>query len=251
VWPAGTGPLVAGVDWTGTLRPAILGGAAAGGTGLNRGCRRHVLTSQRHHFGHLGRTVTWMLPGMQQAKRPVSAYLAGAYGHPFHPALASVPVGAWVSSLVFDVASHAVSKPGFLAAGAEWLIAIGIVGGVAAALAGFLDLAVIPPGTRVYRTACAHVSINALVISGYVVDFALRKRSYQLGAPVSLDMLTLSAACLVLLTASGYLGGRLAYRFGVRVADEDAQADGYRTRTGHAAQDDPQSDAVKHRRPRS
>jgi uncharacterized membrane protein len=176
-----------------------------------------------------------MLPGMQQAKQPLSAYLAGGYGHPFHPALVSVPVGAWVSSLVFDVASHVAGKPAFLAAGAEWLIAIGIAGAVVAAFVGVLDLAVIPAGTAVYRTAWAHASINALVITGYVIDFALRRRSYLLGAPVSLRMVMLSAGCLLLLTASGYLGGKLAFRFGVRVADEQDQADGYRTRKVHAA----------------
>jgi uncharacterized membrane protein len=177
-----------------------------------------------------------MLPGMRQAKQPLSAYLAGRYGHPYHPALVSVPLGAWVSSLVFDVASHAARKPGFLAAGAEWLIAIGIAGAGVAALVGLLDLAVIPAGTAVYRTAWAHASINALVIAGYVVDFALRKHSYQLGAPVSPRMVAWSGGCLLLLMASGYLGGKLAYRFGVRVADEEVQADGYRQRRVHAAQ---------------
>jgi uncharacterized membrane protein len=38
----------------------------------------------------------------------------------------------------------------------------------------------------------------------------------------------LSAACLAVLAVSGYLGGMLAYRYGVRVADEATQASGYR-----------------------
>ena len=59
----------------------------------------------------------------QQAKRPVSAALAGPYGHPLHPLLVTVPIGAWVASLVFDVASHLVADPGFLARGSLWLIA--------------------------------------------------------------------------------------------------------------------------------
>ena len=90
-----------------------------------------------------------MLPEMRRAKRPISRPLAGPYGHPYHPALVSVPIGAWVASLVFDVASHFATKPAVLAAGSEWLIA---------------------------------------------------------------------------------LGGRLAFRYGVRVADEATQADGYLTR---------------------
>lgn len=64
----------------------------------------------------------------EQAKRPVSAALAGPYGHPLHPMLVTVPIGAWVSSLAFDVASLIVDDPGFLARGSVWLIALGVVG---------------------------------------------------------------------------------------------------------------------------
>jgi uncharacterized membrane protein len=38
----------------------------------------------------------------------------------------------------------------------------------------------------------------------------------------------LAAGGLVLVGASGWLGGKLAYRYGVRVADEATQAEGYR-----------------------
>jgi uncharacterized membrane protein len=69
-----------------------------------------------------------MTSDLQQAKRPVSAVLAGPYGHPLHPVLVTVPIGAWVASLVFDVASHLVADPEFLARGSLWLIGLGVVG---------------------------------------------------------------------------------------------------------------------------
>src|SRR5437764_7080027 len=90
------------------------------------------------------------------AKRPVSAALAGPYGHPFHPILVTVPIGAWVCSLVFDIASHVVASPGFLTQASEWLIAIGIIGAFAAATLGFLDLLAIPSRTPAFRTALVH-----------------------------------------------------------------------------------------------
>jgi uncharacterized membrane protein len=34
---------------------------------------------------------------------------------------------------------------------------------------------------------------------------------------------------LAVIGVSGWLGGKLAYRYGVRVADEDTQAEGFRT----------------------
>ena len=48
---------------------------------------------------------------VEHAKRPVSAALAGPYGHPFHPILVTVPIGAWVCSLVFDIASTLSTSP--------------------------------------------------------------------------------------------------------------------------------------------
>ena len=75
-----------------------------------------------------------------RGKQPISATMAGPYGHPFHPILVTIPIGAWAASLVFDITSHLVSAPAFLTAGSTWLIGIGVVGAVAAALVGLLDL---------------------------------------------------------------------------------------------------------------
>jgi uncharacterized membrane protein len=172
------------------------------------------------------------LAGMsiEEAKHPVSAALAGPYGHPFHPILVTVPIGAWVSSLVFDIASHIVDHPGFLTQGSEWLIAIGVLGAVAAASVGLLDLMAIPTGTAAFRTALTHMSLNLLVTAAYIVNFFWRHGSYTDGDAVAGGRLALSAVALGVLGVSGFLGGKLAYRFGVRVADERTQAEGFAAR---------------------
>src|SRR3954469_1024088 len=95
---------------------------------------------------------------LEAAKRPANAMLAGPYGHPFHPILVTVPIGAWVCSLVFDIASKIVDRPGFLTHGSAWLIAIGVLGALAAASVGFLDLFAIPTGTPAFRTALVHMA---------------------------------------------------------------------------------------------
>lgn len=161
---------------------------------------------------------------MEQAKRPVTG-LAGRYGHPLHPALVAVPIGAWVGSFVFDLASQVVSEPAALATGSRWLIGIGVLGALAAASVGLLDLLAVPPGTRVFRTAIVHMSLMLTVVTTYVVGFVLRDPDPT--GPVPAGLLALSAAGLATLTAGAYLGGMLAYRYGVRVADETTQADGY------------------------
>src|SRR2546423_2935801 len=157
---------------------------------------------------------------LQEAKRPVSAVMAGPYGHPFHPILITVPIGAWVSSLVFDIASRIVGSPGFLAQGSVWLIAIGVIGALVAAMIGFLDLVAIPSGTAAFRTGLLHMGLNLIVTAAYVGNFFWRQNSSGGPGPVGVGPLVLSVLSLAVLGVSGFLGGKLAYRYGVRVAGE-------------------------------
>jgi uncharacterized membrane protein len=168
-----------------------------------------------------------MVEDLQQAKRPVSALLAGPYGHPLHPVLVTVPIGAWVAASVFDVASHVVDDPGFLARGAWWLLLIGALGALAAALVGFLDLLAIPTGTPAFRTALVHMGLNLAVTVGYLGGFLWRRATGVGPGAVPWGPLALSLCCLAALGVSGFLGGKLAFRYGVRVADEATQAEGY------------------------
>lgn len=163
----------------------------------------------------------------QQAKHPVSGALAGPYGHPYHPILVTVPIGSWVAALVFDIASHVVSRGGFLVQGSEWLIAVGVIGALAAASIGFLDFLAIPAGTPAFRTGLIHMSLNLTVTAAYAVNFVWRRVEYGHVESVGAGMIALSAASLAALAVSGYLGGKLAYRYGVRVADEATQSEGF------------------------
>ncbi|WP_033292465.1 DUF2231 domain-containing protein [Amycolatopsis jejuensis] len=170
-----------------------------------------------------------MIEDVHAAKQPVSPAMAGPYGHPFHPILVTVPIGAWVCAVVFDVASRIVAGPGFLAKGSLWLIAIGVVGALAAALVGMLDLLGIPAGTPAFRTGLVHMTLNLVITGAYVGNFFWRRTTYDLPGPVATGPLMLSVASVLALGVSGYLGGKLAYRYGVRVADEATQAEGFQT----------------------
>lgn len=165
-------------------------------------------------------------PPEERAKRPVTS-LAGWYGHPLHPALVAIPLGAWIASFVFDVASHLASDPVMLALGARWLIGIGVLGALVAAMIGLLDLLAIPTRTRVFRTALLHMSLALTTTTLYAIGFLVRD-SDPTGAVPAVPMV-LSGVALLVLGATGFLGGTLAYRYGVRVVDETTQADGYRS----------------------
>jgi uncharacterized membrane protein len=164
---------------------------------------------------------------VQYAKQPISP-VAGPYGHPFHPILVTIPIGAWVCSLVFDIATR-VNGDGSasLTDASYWLIGIGILGALLAAVFGLMDLVRIPRRTRALRYGLAHMTLNLTVVGLYVGNFIWRHDSYYEDSKVATGQLVLSAVAIGLLLISGWIGGMLAYRFGVRVAAEQDQAEGY------------------------
>jgi uncharacterized membrane protein len=162
---------------------------------------------------------------LRRAKRP-RTILAGPYGHPFHAMAITIPIGTWFTSLIFDLVAIFGDQQAAFTRGAAWLIGVGIVGGLAAAVLGFLDYSLLPRGTAVHRTALVHMIINlaiiVLMIGSFLVRLATGLDEFSVGGFI------LSLIGLLLLVVSGYLGGELAYRHGVRVADEETQRKAYR-----------------------
>ena len=158
-------------------------------------------------------------------KRPRSS-LAGSYGHPVHPILVTVPIGAWVASLVFDIASHVVDDGAqTYSDGAELLIAVGVIGAVLAAVWGLIDYLRIERGTPAFKVGTIHLVINDVVVVLFVISWIIRRNDDD-GATNG-GLIALSIVALALLSVSGWLGGKLAYRYGVRVVDEDTQSEGF------------------------
>jgi uncharacterized membrane protein len=160
------------------------------------------------------------------AHRPTVA-AAGPYGHPLHPLLVTVPIGAFVATFAFDIASLTVEGRAFGRA-ATWLSAIGIVTAVVAAAAGVLDFLRIAKGTPARRTAVWHLILMDVVVLLFVVGFFVRRADetqYLDGTPPL--AVVLSGVAVVLLLVGGWLGGKLVYGYGVRVSDEHDQLTGY------------------------
>ena len=87
----------------------------------------------------------------------------------------------------------------------------GIIGALAAAIFGFVDLLSLPPGPR--STAIKHMSINLIVVVLYVVNFWGR-----LGHPENPGgLIWLSVVAILLLVVSGWLGGKMVYEHGIAV----------------------------------
>ncbi len=144
--------------------------------------------------------------------------LAGPEGHPFHPLLVPLPIGAFVSSLIFDILTR--TRTGglpYLVDGAFWLIGIGLIGALVAAVFGVLDLRTIPRGTPAFATARTHLSLNAAAAVLFAIGYAWRAGDHVALDKTRWGQLALSAAAVAFLIAAMWLGGKLTYLHGIRV----------------------------------
>ena len=144
--------------------------------------------------------------------------------HPSHPMLVPLPIGLWVFSFVCDLVFAFGSSAPIWKAVAMYTMAGGLIGALAAAVPGLIDLLSLPPAPR--RTAIVHMSINLTVVVLFAINLALRLRSGDEGMGSSAPV-WLSLVAIVLLLVSGYLGGKLVFEHGVGV-DTDGPTAGTR-----------------------
>jgi uncharacterized membrane protein len=154
--------------------------------------------------------------------------LAGPEGHPFHPLVVPLPIGAFVSSLIFDILTRtrAGGLP-YLVDGAFWLIGIGLIGALVAAVFGVLDLRAIPRNTPASTTARTHLTLNATTAVLFAIGYAWRAGDHVALDKTRWGQLALSAAAVAFLIAAMWLGNKLTYRHGMRVtgqSDHDKRA---------------------------
>jgi nitrite reductase/ring-hydroxylating ferredoxin subunit/uncharacterized membrane protein len=122
-------------------------------------------------------------------------------GHPLHPPLTDIPLGAWTTAVVLDVLN--AFKPNLALVGATRVaIAVGVVGAVAAAVAGVTDWSDTDGGSR--RIGLMHGVLNLVATVLLVVAAVLGGRD-----PVVRHVCMWVGYLIVL--GSAYLGGHLVF----------------------------------------
>ena len=130
-------------------------------------------------------------------------------GHPLHPALTDVPLGAWTVMVAADLL--ALYTRAIPAVAGDVALAVGVAAGLAAAVAGYTDFHETFGMER--RTGMLHGLLMTLVLTVMVVSLILR-----LAAPGTRTFAVgLGLVGWALSLAGGYLGGHLSFRYGTMV----------------------------------
>ena len=134
--------------------------------------------------------------------------------HPIHPMLVPFPIVCFVGTLITDVAYFATAEM-MWADFSAWLLTVGLIMGVLAAIAGLIDF-LSNRLIRVQRPAWPHMLGNILVL--VLSTFNALVHSRDAWTSVVPTGLILSAIVVLILPVTGWLGWSMVYRHGVGVA---------------------------------
>ncbi|HEX5543829.1 MAG TPA: Rieske (2Fe-2S) protein [Micromonospora sp.] len=167
---------------------------------------RTALMNKLERASALDRVGDRLQPKVWSLLRPqrVKDALHGVWlGHPLHPVLVQIPIGAWISSAVLDLMPAQRRMPGQQQA-ATALVAVGAASALPAALAGINDWSWLWQEER--RVGLVHAATNTLAVALYTGSLAARLRG-QHGLGRTLGLFGLAAV-----SAGGYIGGHLVYK---------------------------------------
>ncbi len=137
---------------------------------------------------------------------------ASVAGHPIHPMLVVFPIGLWVFSFISDLIYMGTGNDAWLTT-AYYTMAGGVIGALAAAVFGAIDLFAMPRGnTR--RIGEIHMTLNLAITALFLINLWWRTQV----SPDSTGPVWLSAISVALLAVSGWLGGELVYVRGAGVS---------------------------------
>jgi len=124
-------------------------------------------------------------------------------GHPLHPALTDIPLGAWTIALALDAREIATGDEGY-GRSADFSVAIGLAAALGAAVTGLADWSETSGRSR--RVGLLHGLLNLTATAMVATSYAMRRRGARPAARVC------TAAGVGVAVAAAYLGGSLVYR---------------------------------------
>ncbi len=147
-----------------------------------------------------------ILNAFESAGKPGKAiknFLHGtSLGHPLHPILTDIPIGAYTTTAVMDVMELCGNKD--LKAGADTSLAIGLAGAAGAAVTGTADWTGTSGQNR--RIGLMHATLNIGATLLNTASLIIRKKKGNRNVAMGL-----SFAAYGVTTLAAYLGGHLVY----------------------------------------
>lgn len=147
---------------------------------------------------------------------------ASIKNHPIHPALVAIPVGAFFLVMIADL-GYLMEREPFWAEMASVALWVGIIAALGAAVTGFIDYLGLPAGSSVRSTATVHMVVNLLAVTLFSCSLYLRFTAEGIPFIPSVAALALSFLAFFLLSAGGWLGGKMVFEMRAGVLEPLAE----------------------------
>jgi uncharacterized membrane protein len=137
-------------------------------------------------------------------------------GHPLHPMAVPLPIASFIGALASDIA-YANTGNLFWVEASQWLLGVGILTALLAAVGGFIDF-MGDARIRALGAAKRHMIGNLVLVVLEAINLFVRVGDDSADAVVPLG-LALSAIGVALLLFNGWQGWEMVYRHRVGIAD--------------------------------
>jgi uncharacterized membrane protein len=149
-------------------------------------------------------------------------FLQGKWlGHPLHPAVVHVPVGAWFIACVLDIVTRTGSQHAdgmLLPRLSLYMVAAGLIATLLAVPTGVAEWAGIKKEKPAWKLALYHMLLNAFAAVVWAGNLGLRISTLDTSEPVTAAVLVTSLLGTLLLVGGAYLGKLLVFDHGISVA---------------------------------
>src|SRR5919109_3827499 len=136
------------------------------------------------------------------------------FGHPVHPMLIVFPLGLLATAVIFDIL-YLIFGNRLLPTASYYMIAAGVLGGLLAAIFGFIDWLALPNNSRAKSIGLWHGLGNVVIVGLFAISWLLRGGNVDFVPDGLALILSFAGVALALITA--WIGGELVYRLGVGV----------------------------------
>lgn len=150
--------------------------------------------------------------------KPIELLQGKWLGHPLHPAIVHIPVGAWIVAAVLDVVSRdaAGDDPGPHLA--LYCVIAGLITALLAVPTGVAEWSSIKKEKPAWKLGLYHMALNLLAAILWAANLGLRWKALDTPQPVTTAVLITSVAAAVLVIISGYIGSLMVFDHGISVA---------------------------------
>lgn len=125
-------------------------------------------------------------------------------GHPLHPAMTDVPIGAWTATTALDLLGYERA--------ADATLKLGVLGAAGSAVTGVAQWYDLQNQEEPRRLGVLHASMNTVALGVYVASWVLRERG-QRNAGIATALAGYGIA-----STSAWIGGHLSFTLGIGVS---------------------------------